>query len=104
MILRDSDQGGRLPYTRSTPPTPSTRLVAAAGVPRIRLHDTRHTAATVLLAQGVPLKVVSERLGHSSVSITADVYQHVSEHMQDEAATKAGAAMLGPEDKFRASR
>ena len=43
----------------------------------------------------MPLKVVSERLGHSSVSITADVYQHVPEHVHA-AAAKAGAAMLGP--------
>jgi len=71
------------------------RLEAKAGVPRIRLHDTRHTAATVMLALGVPLKVVSERLGHSSTKITADVYQHVSEHMQAEAAAQLGAAFLG---------
>jgi integrase len=50
----------------------------------------------LLLGAGVPLKVVSEMLGHSSVSITADVYQHVSEHMQDDAATRLGSALLGP--------
>jgi len=71
------------------------RLVRDSGLPRIRLHDTRRTAATVLLDQGVPLKVVSERLGHSSVSITADLYQHVLEHMQDDAARLAGIAILG---------
>jgi integrase len=71
------------------------RLVKAAGVPRIRLHDLRHTAATTLLEQGVPLKVVTERLGHSSTRITADLYQHASETMQDDAAAKLGAAFLG---------
>jgi integrase len=70
------------------------RLVKAAAVPPIRLHDIRHTAATVALEQGVPLKVVSERLGHSSVSITADVYQHVTETLQEAAAAKLGAAFL----------
>ena len=71
------------------------RHVAAAGLPRIRLHDCRHTAATVLLEEGVPLKVVSERLGHSSIAITGDLYQHVTEHMQDQAAEKAGQVLLG---------
>lgn len=50
------------------------------------MHGLRHTHATMLLEAGVPLKVVSERLGHSSVSITADTYQHVLDHMQDKAA------------------
>jgi integrase len=71
------------------------RLVKAAGVRRIRLHDLRHTAATTMLDQGIPLKVVAERLGHSSTRITADLYQHVSETMQDDAAAKLGAAFLG---------
>jgi integrase len=71
------------------------RLVRAAGVPRIRLHDLRHTAATLLLEAGVPLKVVTERLGHSSTRITSDLYQHASETMQDDAAAKLGAVLLG---------
>jgi integrase len=66
-----------------------------AGLRRIRLHDLRHTAATLLLTEGVPLKIVSERLGHSSVAITADLYQHVTEHMQADAAQRLGAALLG---------
>jgi integrase len=70
------------------------RLVAGAGVRRIRLHDARHTAATLMLEQGVPLKVVTERLGHSSTRITSDLYQHVGETMQEEAAAKLGAALL----------
>jgi integrase len=70
------------------------RLVKASGVRRIRLHDLRHTAATVMLEHGVPLKVVTERLGHSSTRITSDLYQHVGETMQDEAAAKLGAAFL----------
>ena len=71
------------------------RLVAKAGLPMIRPHDTRHTAATLLLEAGIPVKVVSERLGHSTTSITADLYQHVAPHMQEEAANKLGAMLLG---------
>lgn len=62
------------------------RSVTEAHLPRIRLHDLRHTWATLALQQGVALKVVSERLGHSSIAITADTYQHVTEGMDREAA------------------
>ncbi len=76
------------------------RLVKNAGLPMIRPHDTRHTAATLLLEAGIPVKVVSERLGHSTTSITADLYQHVAPHMQEQAANKLGAMLLGePEPK-----
>jgi integrase len=47
------------------------RLVDKAGVPRIRLHDVRHTYATIALDSGVDLKIVSERLGHASMNVTA---------------------------------
>jgi integrase len=62
------------------------RAVLAADVPRIRLHDLRHTHATLLLRAGVNPKVVSERLGHSSVAFTLDTYAHVMPGMQPEAA------------------
>jgi integrase len=52
-------------------------LVRKAGLPRSRFHDLRHTAATLLLLQGVHVKVVSEMLGRASVSITIDRYSHV---------------------------
>lgn len=51
-------------------------------------HNLRHTAATLLLEQGVPAKVVSERLGHSQVSVTMDIYSHVTPGMGEEAARK----------------
>lgn len=66
------------------------RLVRVADVGVITLHGARHTHATLLLLTGVPLKVISERLGHSSIQITADTYQHVLEHMQQETAAKIG--------------
>jgi integrase len=62
------------------------RLLKRAGLPRIRPHDLRHTAATLLLAHGVNVKVVSEMLGHSSIAITLGIYGHLLPHMQREAA------------------
>jgi integrase len=62
---------------------------------KIRLHDLRHTHASLLLAAGVPVKVVSERLGHASAMITLGVYAHVMPGMQAEAAVKFGALLSG---------
>lgn len=62
------------------------RIVARAGVPKVRLHDVRHTHGTLLIKAGVPVKVVSERLGHGNPSFTIDTYQHVLPGMQAEAA------------------
>lgn len=61
----------------------------------IRLHDLRHTHATLLLAAGIPVKVVSERLGHANATITLGVYAHVMPGMQAAAAAKFGALMAG---------
>ena len=66
-----------------------------AGLPRIKLYDLRHTAATIALAAGVPPKVVSEQLGHTSMAFTLDTYAHVLPHMQDEAAARIEAVLLG---------
>lgn len=74
------------------------RAVKAAGVPSIRLHDLRHTHATLLLASGVNPKVVSERLGHSSVAFTLDTYAHVMPGMQPEAAERFMELVFGPEE------
>jgi len=63
------------------------RLLAKAPLPRIRLHDLRHTHATILLKKNVPVKVVSERLGHANAAFTITVYQHVMPGMQADAAT-----------------
>jgi len=53
------------------------RVVATSGLPRIRLHDLRHTHATLWLEAGIDPKIVSERLGHASVAFTLDTYRHV---------------------------
>jgi integrase len=66
-----------------------TDFLAARGLQRVRLHDLRHSHATHLLAAGVHPKVASERLGHSKVGITLDLYSHVLPGMQAEAAAAA---------------
>lgn len=71
------------------------QLAKAADVPRIRVHDLRHTHATHLLAAGVNPKVVSERLGHASVSFTLDVYGHVMPTQQAEAADAVERLVFG---------
>ncbi|MGH2699377.1 MAG: tyrosine-type recombinase/integrase, partial [Actinomycetota bacterium] len=72
------------------------KLVAGSQLPRIRLHDLRHTHATLTLKAGVPVKVVSERLGHASTSFTMDVYAHVLPGMQAEAAETFAALIAAP--------
>lgn len=64
------------------------RLIKEANVPSIRLHDLRHTHATMLLASGVNAKVISERLGHTNIKTTLDIYSHVLPSMQEEAANQ----------------
>jgi integrase len=62
------------------------RLVAASGLPPIRLHDLRHGAATLMLAAGIDVKIVSDTLGHSDTRITRDIYQSVLPHVGKSAA------------------
>ena len=62
------------------------------GLP-VRLHDLRHAAASLMLSAGVPLKVVSETLGHASIAITADVYAHVTPELRREAASAMDRAL-----------
>jgi len=65
----------------------------AAGLPRIRLHDVRHSYASAALAAGVPAKVISERLGHATVGFTLDTYSHVLPGL-DAAAAQAVAQLI----------
>lgn len=64
------------------------RLVVGHGLPRIRLHDLRHTSASIGLAAGETLLEVSRRLGHSSITVTADIYSHVSPYVAQESADR----------------
>jgi integrase len=65
------------------------------GLPVIRLHDLRHTYATLALQAGVQTKVLSERIGHASTAITTDIYQHVTDEMQHDAAVRVGKLLFG---------
>ncbi len=67
------------------------RAIRSAGVPRIRFHDLRHTAATLRLAAGTHPKVVQEMLGHANISITLDTYSHAVPGMQADSAEKVAA-------------
>jgi integrase len=82
------------PSSTGTPMDPSNlyhnfkKLLIVAGLPNIRFHDLRHTAATLMLQQGTHPKVVQERMGHSDISMTLNTYSHVLPGMQDEVAGK----------------
>ena len=69
--------------------------VRDAGLPRIRLHDLRHTHATLALAAGIHPKVVQERLGHATIAITLDTYSHAIPATQEDAAAKIAALLDG---------
>ena len=71
------------------------RLVAKSGLPKIRFHDLRHTHATLGLAAGIHPKVMSERLGHSSITITLDLYSHTIPALGAEAADRIAAVVDG---------
>lgn len=75
-----------------------SKVLMEAGLPHIRFHDLRHSAATILLSMGVQLKVVQEILGHSTIVMTADIYSHVLPSIQKEAMEK-WEQQFGPDDK-----
>ncbi|HKS70739.1 MAG TPA: site-specific integrase, partial [Ktedonobacterales bacterium] len=78
-----------------------TPLLKQAGLPLIRFHDLRHTAATLMLRQGIHPKIVAEMLGHSTVSMTLDIYSHVIPDMQ-RGATEALDRLLGTAESAEA--
>ena len=66
-----------------------------AGLPPIRMHDLRHTWATLALSAGEHPKVVQERLGHAAIAITLDVYSHVTEGLHGDAASRVAGLIFG---------
>ena len=72
------------------------REIAKTTLPRIRLHDLRHTWATLALSAGVHPKVVQERLGHASSAITIDVYSHVTAGLHADAAALVAGLVSSP--------
>lgn len=71
------------------------RILTENGLPNIRFHDLRHTNATLLIENNVPVKVVSERLGHSDTAITMDIYTHYTEKMQDQCTEVIQSLLFG---------
>jgi integrase len=87
---------------KGTPIEPSSlvadfkALLVKANLPReTRFHDLRHSAASLWLAKGVPLKVIQELLGHSSITLTADTYSHVLDDLKRDAADRMDVALGG---------
>jgi integrase len=89
-----ADELGR-PYSPEWISNRFEQLQASTDLPRIRLHDCRHTAASLMLASGVPTKVVSDLLGHSSPTITLTTYAHVMPGMAEQAGAALSASLLG---------
>ena len=84
------------------------RLIRRSGLPHIRLHDLRHTHATLMLKAGVHPKIVSERLGHAGIGITLDTYSHVLPGLQEAAAERfdemLGSRLAGVEEEKSVSK
>jgi integrase len=80
------------------------RALDHAGLPRFRIHDLRHTAATQLLRRGVHPKVVQELLGHSTISLTLDTYSHVAPALHAEVATHMEALFVRVQPGIMARR
>lgn len=87
-----SDLEGK-PYLPNTITHAWINLVRHTGLKSIRLHDARHTHASLMLKQGIHPKIVQERLGHSSITITLDTYSHVAPGLQEAAARRFDDAM-----------
>jgi integrase len=81
------------PWVPNTFGTAFMRVLRSAGIPHLRLHDLRHTFASMALAAGVDLKTVSNALGHSTISTTADIYAHVSDSLMRHAADQIDRAI-----------
>ena len=84
---------GSIPLRPQTVTAAWNRIAKGAGVKVIRFHDARHTHASVLGKEKVPLKEISMRLGHSSIAITADIYSHLLAGMDENAAATFDAAL-----------
>ena len=99
---RYEDQGLLFTTGTGSPINPSNlrqrsfaQLLKKAGLPHFRVHDLRHFCASLLLAQGVPLKVVSDILDHSQIGITADLYTHVLPSVRKEAINLMDSILTG---------
>src|SRR5262249_28427531 len=93
------EQGLVFPNTVGTPLEPHSlhedfkRILSRADLPDMRFHDLRHSAASLMLAQGIPWRSIQEILGHSSIALTANLYAHVGEQLTREAADAMDAIL-----------
>jgi integrase len=94
-FLFTSEPDGSVPWRPGRVTLAFLRLCQEVGVEGVRLHDLRHFAATQMLAAGVPVRTVAGRLGHANAATTLNVYAHVLESSDEEAAGVLGA-LLGP--------
>jgi integrase len=94
-LVFSTSSGGPLDQARQN--LALRRALDSAGLPRIRIHDLRHTAASALLADAVHPKVVQKFLGHNSIKVTLDVYSHVMPTMHAEAMRRLDL-ILGGDD------
>jgi integrase len=92
-----ADEVGRRPYRPDLLSDRFGEAQATVDVPRLSFHGLRHTTATIALDAGVPVHVVSQRLGHATVSITMDTYAHVLKHQETDAAERIGSVLYGIE-------
>lgn len=79
------------------------RAVKRLKLPKIRLHDLRHTHATLGLGAGVPIKVMSDRLGHATTAFTMDIYMHAIPAIENDAADQIADLMFGSGEGSAAS-
>ena len=102
-VVRPSHPTAEITAARLAPARPGRRapllLLDAAGVRRACLHDARHTAATLLLIQGVPARVVMQILGHSQITLTLGTYSHVVPELAHDAARRMNDALWGREGR-----
>jgi integrase len=89
------------PWVPNTFGTAFSRTLSDAGVPHVRLHVLRHTFASMALEAGVDLKTVSNALGHSTISTTADVYAHVADSLMRDAADRIDRVVASAGEKTR---
>jgi integrase len=92
------------PYRPNTITRAWATMTARAGVKKIRLHDARHTHASLMLKRGIHPKVVQERLGHASITMTLDTYSHVVPGLQEAAAESFDRMVLPTEGNEAVSR
>ena len=79
-------------------------LGRATDLPRVRFHDIRHSHATQMLADGIHPKVMQERLGHSTITTTMDLYSHVTDTMQADAAARMDAAFQAAKIRLKSQK